>query len=624
MSAACETGSWAQYWDIEGTATYIVSRKYTIITLQFPDDLLKEAKRVVKAVEDACTARGLQLQTFVLADTTYNSLGVDEVAAQHAKAHCVIHYGRASLSPLSSLPAYFVFTRAPLDCSRTADRVVSWAAQEDAAAVAGKRAVVVLPDQPLVWAVESLRSCLTSVAKKAGLGQPFVVADVAARQLDPAPSQPSTSDSTNTHAHTSNTAGHRATTTAAQTVGISNGCCHSSGSSCQEQHAGGSEGVGKVSSLDGSSVPGSWSACCRDAQPMASTCSIPTQTEEQAAGYVAANGLGRSSREELMADDKGEMVDAQPSSALQAENRAVSEGVSSPSRMAAAGLVWELPEGVDPEDCLWLWLGDDDAPALTQLLMTYSRMHWAMYNPHEDSLREGLPSEISRTLRKRNFLIEKAKNSNIIGIVVGTLGVAGYLEAAEQVRKLAHAAGKKTYTILMGKPSPVKLANFPEIDIFVLIADAQGQILDSKEFYAPLITPYEAQLAFTPEGASVSGDYRLDFDALLCSAPEPSTSEQEGTLRFSLVDGGHYWGAAEKSTGIADSTALAEHASRALHVREEPGKLAEVKSAAQYLAERRTFRGLETPYTGAQAKPVVKAIAGRSGRAAQYEDEPAT
>lgn len=59
------------------------------------------------------------------------------------------------------------------------------------------------------------------------------------------------------------------------------------------------------------------------------------------------------------------------------------------------------------------------------------------------------------------------------GIVVGTLGVAGYLEAAEQVRQLAHAAGKKTYTLLMGKPSPVKLANFPEVDIFVLIADAQ-------------------------------------------------------------------------------------------------------------------------------------------------------
>lgn len=57
--------------------------------------------------------------------------------------------------------------------------------------------------------------------------------------------------------------------------------------------------------------------------------------------------------------------------------------------------------------------------------------------------------------------------------MVGTLGVAGYLEAAEQIRKQAQAAGKKTYTLLMGKPSPVKLANFPEVDVFILIADAQ-------------------------------------------------------------------------------------------------------------------------------------------------------
>ena len=56
---------------------------------------------------------------------------------------------------------------------------------------------------------------------------------------------------------------------------------------------------------------------------------------------------------------------------------------------------------------------------------------------------------------------------------MGTLGVAGFLQAAEEVRRLARAAGKKTYTLLMGKPNPAKLANFPEVDIFVMIADAQ-------------------------------------------------------------------------------------------------------------------------------------------------------
>ena len=56
---------------------------------------------------------------------------------------------------------------------------------------------------------------------------------------------------------------------------------------------------------------------------------------------------------------------------------------------------------------------------------------------------------------------------------MGTLGVAGFLEAAEEVRRLARAAGKRTYTLLMGKPNPAKLANFPEVEVFVMIADAQ-------------------------------------------------------------------------------------------------------------------------------------------------------
>ena len=51
----------------------------------------------------------------------------------------------------------------------------------------------------------------------------------------------------------------------------------------------------------------------------------------------------------------------------------------------------------------------------------------------------------------------------------------------------------------------------------------QGQILDSKEFYAPLITPFEAQLAFGPEGAAPER-YSLDFDALLAAPADGDAS----------------------------------------------------------------------------------------------------
>ena len=99
------------------------------------------------------------------------------------------------------------------------------------------------------------------------------------------------------------------------------------------------------------------------------------------------------------------------------------------------------------------------------------------------------------------------------GILVGTLGVAGYRDAIESIRDLAKKAGKKTYTMLMGKPNPAKLANFPEVEIFVMVADPQGMILDSKEYYAPIITPYEAHMAFSGD-AEWDGDYSLDFSSL--------------------------------------------------------------------------------------------------------------
>ncbi len=75
-----------------------------------------------------------------------------------------IHYGRASLSPLSKLPAYFVFTRQPLDCHATSRRIAEWACQ--AHPLQDKKALLLLPDQPLAWALQGLSECLRTDLKK--------------------------------------------------------------------------------------------------------------------------------------------------------------------------------------------------------------------------------------------------------------------------------------------------------------------------------------------------------------------------------------------------------------------------------------------------------------------------
>ena len=49
----------------------------------------------------------------------------------------------------------------------------------------------------------------------------------------------------------------------------------------------------------------------------------------------------------------------------------------------------------------------------------------------------------------------------------------------------------------------------------MLVADPQGQILDSKEYLAPIITPHEAQLAFGAAEGWDSRRYRLDFEGVL-------------------------------------------------------------------------------------------------------------
>lgn len=73
------------------------------------------------------------------------------------------------------------------------------------------------------------------------------------------------------------------------------------------------------------------------------------------------------------------------------------------------------------------------------------------------------PVTITRVIRRRLYLVEKVKDAKIIGILVATLGVQGYLSAVESVRNLAKRKGKKCYVISVGAPNVAKLANFPEV-----------------------------------------------------------------------------------------------------------------------------------------------------------------
>lgn len=71
---------------------------------------------------------------------------------------------------------------------------------------------------------------------------------------------------------------------------------------------------------------------------------------------------------------------------------------------------------------------------------------------------------------------------------------------------------------MVGKLNPAKLANFPEIDCYVIIACPENSLqLDVKEFYRPVITPFELEVALNT-ARTWTGNYITDFRQLLPGA----------------------------------------------------------------------------------------------------------
>lgn len=81
-------------YEIDRTVQRIQEGGYTKIALQFPDEYLADAASVARILVEKTGQ-----EIFVLADTSYGSCCVDEVAAEHVSADLIIHYGRSCLSP---------------------------------------------------------------------------------------------------------------------------------------------------------------------------------------------------------------------------------------------------------------------------------------------------------------------------------------------------------------------------------------------------------------------------------------------------------------------------------------------------------------------------------------------
>ncbi|KAI5803818.1 putative diphthamide synthesis protein-domain-containing protein [Geopyxis carbonaria] len=111
-----------QMYEIDRTVEQIRDGGYKRVALQFPDELLGNSERVYSLVYSGINqgSEAGEKKVFILADTSYAACCVDEIAAEHAMADVLVHYGRSCLSPTSRLPVIYVFTTNPLDLRQVA------------------------------------------------------------------------------------------------------------------------------------------------------------------------------------------------------------------------------------------------------------------------------------------------------------------------------------------------------------------------------------------------------------------------------------------------------------------------------------------------------------------------
>lgn len=267
-----------------------------------------------------------------------------------------------------------------------------------------------------------------------------------------------------------------------------------------------------------------------------------------------------------------------------------------------------------------------------------------------------------RALGRRYALLTSVSTVSIFGILINTLSVKDYQQMADHVKAQIEAAGKKSYTFVVGKLNAAKVANFSEVAAWVVIGCWESSLVDSTDFWRPLITPFELTLALQRDDQRVwTGEWSSDFDsalhrsshspkqtspsldhpnALQASLSHDSESDQDvldGELEseppeFDLRKGTYVSLSrpmatnASKSDRLDATVAYANNSrSNALTIRAKGGGLATTGGApspgADFLQTKRTWKGLGSDFQIAYEDVGGAIQEGRSGIARGYRNE---
>lgn len=166
----------------------------------------------------------------------------------------------------------------------------------------------------------------------------------------------------------------------------------------------------------------------------------------------------------------------------------------------------------------------------TALLLALSSRVKSLYIHQTSSTASTTVALTQRLLGRRYARLLSLASAGIIGILVNTLSVYNYLSSIDSIRKQIDAAGKKSYTVVVGKLNPAKLANFAEVDGWVVVGCWESSLVeDDAGFYRPVVTPFELEVALAGDENRVwTGEWWGGIENVIEVAKSKEKDEKNG------------------------------------------------------------------------------------------------
>ncbi|KAL8787800.1 MAG: hypothetical protein Q9213_001987 [Squamulea squamosa] len=165
-------------------------------------------------------------------------------------------------------------------------------------------------------------------------------------------------------------------------------------------------------------------------------------------------------------------------------------------------------------------------PPVALLLTLSSRVRSIHIFSTASSVESSANVTATMTLRRRYALLTSVSTVPIFGILINTLSVKNYLHIVEHVKSCISVSGKKSYTFVVGKVNAAKVANFSEIGAWVVIGCWESSLIDSKEFWKPVLTPFELELALAGDDQRIwTGKWISDFEEILSETQQQPVNQ---------------------------------------------------------------------------------------------------